>query len=364
MRRRWREWALAAASFGIGLGLVAGCEALLRWVDPDHLARLSGSGLGRLHVYSETLGWTPRPGARLALDGKRLTINSHGYRGATAADAKDPGITRIVMLGDSITFGPDVGDDETFARRLDDTHLRWEVLNLAVMGYGTDQALLRLERDGLPLMPDVVVLNICLGNDFIDNMLTVFLYDGTHPKPYFRLEGGQLGPRQNHLRLGGAARLGVTLQEQSQVYNRVVATLARLGESKPPRRHAWRDLRNEALQQPQAARELTLALTARLRKRVEQAGARLIVLLHPDRRSYRGPSEWIDAFKTSSQLRGVPVVDLRTRYHAADERYWRLAKDNIGHLRPRGHRIAAQVIARVLQETGLAHHRATLPDPD
>ena len=65
------------------------------------------------------------------------------------------------MLGDSITFGTGVGDDETFSHLLDALP-DLEVLNLGVDGYGTDQELIRLEREGLAFGPQVVILNFCV----------------------------------------------------------------------------------------------------------------------------------------------------------------------------------------------------------
>ena len=37
--------------------------------------------------------------------------------------------------------------------------------------------------------PEAVVLNVCVGNDALDNALPVYLYDGVTPKPYFTAEG-------------------------------------------------------------------------------------------------------------------------------------------------------------------------------
>ena len=75
------------------------------------------------------------------------------------------------MLGDSITFGTRVRDFETFSYLLEHRSARYEVVNLAVEGYGTDQELLLLEDEGLRYHPDVVVLNVCVANDPLDNFL-------------------------------------------------------------------------------------------------------------------------------------------------------------------------------------------------
>jgi hypothetical protein len=69
---------------------------------------------------------------------------------------------RVLMLGDSITFGSGVRDEETFCALMAQ---RYDVVNLGVEGYGTDQELLKLEREGLAYHPDVVVLNFTVAND-------------------------------------------------------------------------------------------------------------------------------------------------------------------------------------------------------
>ncbi len=162
------ELALALAS-AVAVVLAAGAaELALRVARP---AFLRHSRAEHPHVYSETYGWALRPHARyVGRGGETITVNAHGYRGGLHSEAPAPGATRVVMLGDSITFGTGVGDDQTFSHLLDASP-RLEVLNLGVDGYGTDQALIRLEREGLPARPHVVILNFCVRNDYFDNAL-------------------------------------------------------------------------------------------------------------------------------------------------------------------------------------------------
>jgi hypothetical protein len=94
---------------------------------------------------------------------------------------------RIVALGDSFTFGQCVADDESFAAQLERRIAPGEVLNLAVHGYGHDQMLLRLRRDGLPYAPDLVLLGF-FNADVERNQLSFRDY----AKPHFRLSGGRL----------------------------------------------------------------------------------------------------------------------------------------------------------------------------
>src|SRR5262245_2259448 len=48
-----------------------------------------------------------------------VEINSLGFRGPETVQPKPPGELRILALGDSITMGEGVEDEETYARRLE-----------------------------------------------------------------------------------------------------------------------------------------------------------------------------------------------------------------------------------------------------
>ncbi|HET8643997.1 MAG TPA: SGNH/GDSL hydrolase family protein, partial [Vicinamibacteria bacterium] len=182
------------------------------------------------HVYSQTYGWSLRRGVRYeGRQGEAITVNRLGYRGREHTGAPAPGARRVVMLGDSVTFGTGVADGETFSDRLEEAG-GFEVVNLGVDGYGTDQELIRLEEEGLSYRPHDVVLNFCVRNDYFDNALPVALYDGISPKPYFTLEDGQLVRHDAHLRIGAATRAAVALQERSHLVNALLLLAGR-----PPR---------------------------------------------------------------------------------------------------------------------------------
>jgi hypothetical protein len=142
----------------------------------------------RIDRFDPELGWTLAPG----LDGVRLSgalvhSNGAGMRGRREYALEPGAALRVVVLGDSFTFGQCVGDDETFAARLEQRIAPGEVLNLAVHGYGHDQMLLRLRRDGLPYHPDVVLLGF-FSPDVERNQLTFRDY----AKPRFALRGDEL----------------------------------------------------------------------------------------------------------------------------------------------------------------------------
>lgn len=141
-------------------------------------------------AYDPERGWTLRAGVRsLPLaGGGTVSSNSRGVRGSREYSlAKPPSVTRIVAIGDWFTFGDEVDDEDPYPAQLQRLLPSAEVLNLGVHGYGHDQMLLRLRRDGLPYRPDIVILG-WVDMDAARNVLGFRDY----MKPRFELHGEKL----------------------------------------------------------------------------------------------------------------------------------------------------------------------------
>ncbi len=100
----------------------------------------------------------------------KITTNSLGLRNKEISFDKQPGIKRILILGDSYTFGVYVEDDETFSARLEsllqEDGYKVEVINAGyACGWETDEQYAWLLNEGLKLNPDIVILGFFLGND-------------------------------------------------------------------------------------------------------------------------------------------------------------------------------------------------------
>lgn len=119
----------------------------------------------------------------------RFTTNSQGFRGSKEYTLQKPtGIFRIITLGDSVTLGHGVADDETFSAVLERTlgeAIPTEVINMGVSGFGTAEELLQLRHVALQYQPDLVVLAY-FPNDPYNNMVSK-LYAAADGKLY-RLE--------------------------------------------------------------------------------------------------------------------------------------------------------------------------------
>lgn len=117
--------------------------------------------------------FTLKPGYRGFSEGTQVAISSQGLRDREFAPEPPPTTHRILVLGDSVTFGTGVLAEETFSKRLEarlnapDGGRHYEVVNSGVIGYNTVQERARLEQLGPRLAPDVVLLMFVV-NDLLD----------------------------------------------------------------------------------------------------------------------------------------------------------------------------------------------------
>jgi hypothetical protein len=90
---------------------------------------------------------------------KILNTNSRGLRGKKDFPyIKDKTRLRILILGDSFTFGNEVSDAETYSYFLQQMLPHTEVINMGVHGYGHDQMLILFREEGVKYEPDIVIL--------------------------------------------------------------------------------------------------------------------------------------------------------------------------------------------------------------
>jgi len=146
--------------------------------------------------YDPLLGWSHRPGQKGRLNHKDFTINvainSQGLR-----DIEYPiertWKKRMLILGDSFSWGYGVEHQECFTEIIEREHPEWEVINASVSGYSTDQEYLYLKERGIWFKPDVVMLLFCW-NDFTDNNIGSASW---YFKPYFVEHNGIWELRNN-----------------------------------------------------------------------------------------------------------------------------------------------------------------------
>ncbi|MEO6545840.1 MAG: hypothetical protein ABIP05_17600 [Nitrospiraceae bacterium] len=116
----------------------------------------------------EQLGWLPRPhmaGEHPYYDRViPFQTNSRGWRDREYPLAAGSRTTRIVVLGDSFSWGYYVKDQEVYPKVLESLMGETDVINLGVPGFATDQEIQYFKRAALPYQPDTVILAFYLDN--------------------------------------------------------------------------------------------------------------------------------------------------------------------------------------------------------
>ena len=103
-----------------------------------------------------------------------VKINSHGFRGRNYTYDKESNIKRILLFGDSETFGQGVDEQDmlnvVMEKQLNTgDYMTYEVINLSMPGTGTLAQEQIFIHDGLKYSPDIVIFFLT-SNDLIDNV--------------------------------------------------------------------------------------------------------------------------------------------------------------------------------------------------
>ena len=300
----------------------------------------------------------------------RVHVNRQGFVDREWGP-KQPGLPRVVVLGDSFVQAAQVPLEAGFGRQLQAQLSALgqpaEVLSMGVPGAGTATELGVLEQYALPQRPDLVLLGFLVSNDVLNNHP---LLEGKDDKPFFALRDGALVPVDAPAMAAPAWTRGFWAQHSHLIrwVGRTVSTRAvserklALGKGIPL------DLRvHDPAPDPTWAEAWTLtdALIGALAARCEAAGVDFAVLLFPDslqatragaeraRQSWPEAAGWDFAaaqhkIDTIAQ-KHAPTLDLLPALSAADggpPLY--LAKD--GHWTARGHAVAAEGAAGFVAE--------------
>ena len=117
-------------------------------------------------VANPQLSFVHAPNSSAFLMGAPVSINSHGLRDREYSEDKPPNTFRVMMLGDSTTFGWGVRQEDTAAKflerklnaKLPPGYDKVEVLNAGVGNYDTVQEVTYYETRGRAFHPDLVIL--------------------------------------------------------------------------------------------------------------------------------------------------------------------------------------------------------------
>lgn len=356
-RRRWTTLAALLISLVVGLLLA---EALVRLADALGVVDLSPSlaelpapsqedavqlsGDSPLYVSDPVLhhrmaaNWSGAfPDEILAAVGRvdvPIRTNSLGLRSPEVEAARPDDAFRILVLGDSVTFGWGVRGEDTFVSQLANLlatlypgqHI--EVINAGVSGYGTWQELKWLEETGLGLSPDLVIVQTHL-NDAADNLW------------------GTLGQEADGSWLTRVSML-------ARLVARVTGGTAPADGGDDPCRRDWR-IGTDAV-----CWDLTETLLTQLQTAATEAGAAVALLPAPMRwqvePGVRDQRAWVDRARyqdpladyalTHGWLYADPLPAVRAAFESSGQSLFL----DVGHPNEAGHRIMAQELLRTLSQ--------------
>jgi GDSL-like Lipase/Acylhydrolase family len=298
-----------------------------------------------------------------------ITINLAGWREPAYPKARPANTKRLMVLGDSVTFGMGVDDTCTLPaflkRDVDlDLHASWQVFNRSVPGWHSWHQARHLRLQGPEMRPDIVTVHVVM-NDF--------------------------GPRTDAYYEGNAA--GNLVPGRKGILDRVrIFNLVRQFFAEPSRFQPHRG--NELLSSPKVeipeadlgvfgqdkwwylrylerdkahmdarrlSNDIAFARYREMRDVAGRIGAKLLIVLHPTA-SQMGPRYWgRNLFKTTKPERrpltalvarfraeGFEVLDLTPALEAMDEPVFL----DEAHHSALGNAVAAHAVTRKLLDLG------------
>lgn len=150
------------------------------------------------YTYNQELGWSPVPNSEGYYSNPRQGINAYIKYDGNGIRLNDNSFDStgksILVVGDSITAGFEVDNNETYSAILErlffENGCNYRVYNAGVMGYGTDQSLWIMEKLLDNVKPSAIIY-MFTSNDFRENR-TIKSPNFKWGKPVFALSGDDL----------------------------------------------------------------------------------------------------------------------------------------------------------------------------
>lgn len=361
----------AAPKLLVGVGSLAlaflGAEACLRLAGFDPL---EDALRGRVQLVRASSapgrGYELVPDARGEGWGTLVEVNAHGFRGPERAP-ESAGRTRLVALGDSVTFGNDLAYPETWPallelelRALDP---RVDVLDLGLGGYDTAQEVATLEDLGLAFAPERVLVGFCVNDLGVVSMSmeTPFLpEDRANPLYHSRLaqwlhvqrseKAQKRALFERNLEEAYARAFASEIEPLAPEFAARVAVLRAAVERQPP---AEQDLATRRIPPRWYASERRLGRLqhtfGRLADLARAHAFAVTVLLIPYLEDDPLIDQGLDLVRALAEARGFDVVDPRAAFRAEGLTGLRIRAEDPIHPNATGHALLARALAARLR---------------
>jgi hypothetical protein len=309
-------------------------------------------------AYDAALGWLNKPDAsgvfRIPSGTTLINISSQGWRDSDPVMPKPAGIKRILVLGDSQTWGYGVNQTERYSDDFRRLLSGVDVLNMGVSGYGTGQEYLLLREHGIAYDPDVVIVGF-YSNDLYDNMATNNEDAYSYPRPVLLEQNNTL--RVSNVPVPKKAGIWENapsyyadqspviafLMQHSRLFFMVKQIYAGLQTAMV--RMGWREEIPASFKQPDSPQwKATFAILDDMRSYCQARHITLVVAIIPTRTNIQAGDATIDnQLAVWGERSNVPVVRMQDSFASHDLNKLYLAYDS--HMSAQGHSLAATLIA-------------------
>ncbi|MEM8811162.1 MAG: SGNH/GDSL hydrolase family protein [Pseudomonadota bacterium] len=317
--------------------------------------------------YDPGLGWSAKPNLDIQgifLDDPNIpdmsdvvvTTDARGFRSTGPMPDGGADLSPIVTIGDSFTWGSEVGDLDTYPAHLQAITGR-PIVNAAYGGWGTDQMWLRMNEVADSMTPGLIVLSP-LTNDVLRNAYRRY---GRAFKPYFVLEGDTLAVRNLPSPRNSTRPEDVGYWQSWFGWSYLVFFGARaLGLEE-----VWinRNLLTDRVHDNEVAVDIACRL---LGETASFSKARdipvVLALIYSGGEVATGERHWFtQQYLDCAKEVGLPVIDTFEAFLEASQteddfpasRYRVWKNGNVAHMNSAGNRLVAETIASQLRESGL-----------
>jgi hypothetical protein len=306
-------------------------------------------------VENEAVNYRLKPDMEYEFEHIHVEINSQGLRDDPIALEKPQGMYRILGLGDSVTFGWQVGQEETYLAQLKRTlnardSRQYEVINAGVPGYNLGNELAYLEEYGVGYQPDLIIVGFCALND-ADGTQAVYVGDGN--VAYVPLDS----PSASTDSEGIVAHIKGFLRRKSHLYHFVTQQYGmlrdRLNKGSQPggTTSRW----PFPLEEDDELWELITGQIMEEQGVAEEHGAELLLVVFPTASQVMSENAPLTPQKSLTDLAqriGVSVVDPLSAFKEHEPSL--VFVDEFSHPSAFGHQLVAEEIFNVLMEKGIA----------
>lgn len=167
-------------------------------------------------------------------EGYRVCLNRDGFRDQNFTKEKPVNSKRIVALGDAVTFGVGVDNNQTWPSqlekklRMEDEYKNYQVLNFGFPFKSTTEEVIWLNRTGREYNPDIVVLQYMTNDP--QNISRVDELETKISKNFSASKSNFSNPREKAIVMERKERVSKPLEKEMAPVNRSLDKLEKISE--------------------------------------------------------------------------------------------------------------------------------------